>query len=263
MIRKMLLIFACVCVLELYSSAQAETSVAAPQTKVLTFAGDLWCPVNCEADSLQPGFGVELLKQIYEPLGYTINYVIMPWARAVEEANSGKISGVIGALKEDAPKLIFPREPLVSISDDIYVTSTTSLTFNGIQSLKGQSVGIIDGYSYSPKVMNYLSEAMRIPGAVQAVSGDDAIEQNIRKLLAGRITAVIESAITMDYTLRQLDLTDQIKHIGGVPSGKIYIAFAANSLQSPTLRRQFDQGMSKIRRNGTLSRIYSTYGVAP
>lgn len=242
---------------------RANPALAEPAENILTFAGDIWCPVNCEADADHPGFAVDLLKQIYEPLGYKINYVVMPWARAVEEANTGQINGVLGALKDDAPKLLFPREPIATISDDIYVLSSNPIVYNGLQSLKGQSVGIIDGYSYSPEITAFLAENMPTPGAVQSVSGDDAIEQNIRKLRAGRITAIFESAITMEYTLSQMHLSEQIKHLGGVLSGKIYIAFAPNSLQSPTLRRQFDQSFARLRRDGTLARIYDVYGVSP
>jgi hypothetical protein len=68
--------------------ANAGEQAAAQNDNVLTFAADLWCPVNCEAGTDRPGFAVELLKRIYEPLGYKINYIVMPWARAVERGGS-------------------------------------------------------------------------------------------------------------------------------------------------------------------------------
>lgn len=238
-------------------------SAVLQEEHTLTFAGDLWCPVNCDANSSHQGFAVDLLRKIFEPLGYKINYVVMPWVRAVEEANTGKINGVIGALKDDTPELLFPTTALTTISDDFYVLASSPLTYDGIQSLKGQFVGIIDGYSYSPIIASFLAESALTPGAVQSVSGEDAIEQNIRKLRAGRITVVIESSITMNYTLHQMRLTDQFKRIGGEESGAIFIAFSPAFPQSSALMLRFDEGMAKLRENGALAEIYGAYGVAP
>ena len=246
------------------SWASSGGQPTAQDDKTLTFAADLWCPVNCEAGTNRPGFAVDLLKQIYEPLGYKINYITMPWARAVERAEAGEIDGVVGALKEDAQNLIFPAEPLLSITDDFYVLSDSQQPYTGLESLKGVAIGIISDYSYSTPVTALLVENARVSGAVQAVSGEDALNQNIRKLRAGRISVICESSIIMDHTLNQLDLTKEIKWLGGdIPSGDIYVAFSPARAGVAALSQAYDQGVTRLRQNGEIIRIYDSYGVRP
>jgi polar amino acid transport system substrate-binding protein len=82
-------------------------------------------------------------------------------------AEAGEIDGVVGALKEDAQNLVFPAEPLLSITDDFYVLSDSQQAYTGLESLKGLAIGIISDYSYSTPVTALLVENARTPGAVR------------------------------------------------------------------------------------------------
>ncbi len=234
---------------------------AEPNPKTITIAADVWCPINCAADGNNLGVGIDIAKRVFEPLGYTVNYVIMPWARALEDVRVGKVDAVVGANAADDPTLVFPKNALYDITDDFYVLKDSTLSFNGMSSLKGLRLGVIKDYGYNEVIMRFIGENKTISGMVQEVGGNDALEQNIKKLLAGRIEVIVESRPVMDYTLRHLKLTDAIKHIGSIRQGKIYLAFSPALTASKARVRQYDEGVAKLRTTGALPEIYKRYGL--
>ncbi len=243
----------------------AQPSIAADKkpvaAKTLTIAADVWCPINCEPDAQQVGIGIELAKSIFEPLGYKINYVVMPWTRALEEVRAGKIDAVVGANTADEDTLIFPKEPIYGITDDFYVLRDNPLVFKTVDSLRGKRLGVIAGYGYSETLNNYLTQNRKISGELQEVSGDTALEQNIKKLLARRVDVIIESQLVMDYTLRKMQLTDKIKHIGSIPQGNVYLAFSPALGGSKDHAHQYDKGVTRLRASGALNALYAAYGL--
>ncbi len=245
------------CVLSSAPSAAGEDS-----QKVLTIAADIWCPINCAPDAKPEGIGIDLARQVFEPLGYEIRYVVMSWSRALEEVRAGRVDAVIGANKMDDPTLIFPKRPVYHIMDDFYVLAENPLVFETIESLAGQRIGVIHEYGYDEKTMRYLDKMRKIPDMVQEVGGDDALEQNIRKLLARHIDVVVETRAVMDYKLLQMKLEKKIRRVGSVPQGNVYLAFSPALSRSRDLARQFDRGVVRLQAEGTLAAMYKSYGLS-
>jgi polar amino acid transport system substrate-binding protein len=81
-----------------------------PQNIVL--AADPWCPHNCVAGSIREGYMVDIARQAFALQGIEVNYVNMSWARALQQARTHHIDGVIGAFKGDARDFVFPQESL-------------------------------------------------------------------------------------------------------------------------------------------------------
>lgn len=255
-LRILLLMISCLSVATPVSAGEK------PVEKTLIIAADEWCPINCEAGD-RPGVGIEIARRIFEPRGYIVEYTLMPWARALSLIRNGDIDAVIGANKNDDPTLLFPHAPLARMTDDFYVLKNKAFVYDGVHSLKNQRLGVIADYGYSDAVEKLLRDGGAIPGIVQQVGGDRALEQNIRKLLAGRIDVLIESRIVMDRKMRLMGVTDQIRRIGGVPQGNIYLAFSKHRAASPDLVRIFDEGIKTLQADGTLTLLYSQYGVNP
>jgi ABC-type nitrate/sulfonate/bicarbonate transport system substrate-binding protein len=70
----------------------ASLAGAAPAAaEVVTMAADVWCPYNCRPDTEHPGFAIEMARAILEPQGRKVEYIVIPWARTLEEVRAGKI----------------------------------------------------------------------------------------------------------------------------------------------------------------------------
>jgi polar amino acid transport system substrate-binding protein len=236
---------------------------AAAQEKTLTIAADEWCPINCRPDSAQPGIGIELAKKIFEPLGYRINYIIVPWSRALEDIHAGHVDALVGAGRSDDAGLVFPTHPIYNMTDDFYALDDNAWQYNGAQSLLGHRIGVIKGYGYVPELQSYIAEHRKTPSAVQEVAGDDALLQNIRKLAAHRIDIIIESKPIMDYTLRQQQLSGKITWRGGIRQDPVFVAFSPVLSESPALAQAYDAGIERLRAAQQLQALYAAYGLEP
>ena len=233
----------------------------AESAKTLTIAADVWCPINCAPSASEQGIGVELARKIFEPLGYKINYIVMPWSRALGEVRAGPINAAVGANKQDDPKLLFPKQPICPMTDNFYVKASSHLQFKNVESLKGLAVGVIMDYGYSKQVQAFIEQHKNDPRAIQFVGGDDALEQNIRKLLAGHVDVVIESKTVMDYTLKHLGLTDQVKSIGSTPQGNVYLAFSPALAESKKHLQEYDAGFARLKAAGEIKNLYQRYEI--
>jgi len=79
--------------------------------RIFTVAADPWCPFNCVPNSSRPGYMVDLLGLILKPHGFNVVYKVLPWNRAVANAETGEIDGVLAAGEDDATKLLSPKHP--------------------------------------------------------------------------------------------------------------------------------------------------------
>ena len=60
----------------------------------IILAADMWCPYNCEPDSKNPGFLIEMAKIIFEEHDIEIEYRLMPWSKALDAVKNGSIHAI-------------------------------------------------------------------------------------------------------------------------------------------------------------------------
>lgn len=229
----------------------------------ITIAADEWCPINCDPKSDKPGIGIELAKKTFEPLGYQINYVIMPWKEALEQVRLGKVDAVVGASRADDVRLVFPSISITKISDDFFVRSGNSWRYQGIVSLAKKRIGVIEDYGYSQLITKFISDNKNMTGIIFQASGEEALKENINKLLNDRIDVLVESRLVMDYTLQKLQMEDKIEWAGGITQEPVYLAFSPALAVSKQRAAQFDSVVSALKNAGSLEPLYKTYGLRP
>lgn len=237
------------------------TGLFAVSADTITVRADKWPPFNDDPASSQPGYVVEILKAIFEPLGHTIDYQTMPWTRAVEEIKAGKIDAVIGASATDAPGCVFPSEPIGMMANRFFVVKGSSWAFQNADSLKSIKLGCIDGYAYDEAEIDAYIESASAP-AVQITTGDGALEKNIQKLQAGRIDAIIECDPVMQFTMNKMGVAADAIVVAGNPAGKnspLYVAFTPTKETSKKYAEQFSEGLNKLRALGELKKILDRY----
>lgn len=225
----------------------------------ITIVADQWCPYNCDPKDSNPGILIEVAKYALGKAGHTIDYSNVPWARAIEDARAGKYVAIVGAYKDDAPDFVFSEKGIMPSSNDFFVKAGTSWKFDGISSLEGISIGTIRDYSYGEEIDKYIETNQSNPVKVQVTSGDDALTKNIDKLLAGRITAVIEDAAVMNYELKQSGKSGQIVQAGTFGGDDVYVAFSPKNPTSATYAKLMTEGLAELEANGELAKIKAKY----
>ncbi len=237
-------------------------SVGSASAAEVTLRADVWYPMNGEPNSANPGYMVDIAKEALASGGHTVNYQNMPWERAVNEVRAGKFDCAIGAYKEDTPDFVFPDEELGRDVQAFYVKKGNSWKYSGsIDSLKNVSIGIVGGYSYGEDFEKFLESAGNTSN-VQVINADNALEQNFKKILAGRVVTTLESVYVAEAKLKEMNLVGQIEQAGlmGEPT-PMYIACSPAKPSSKEYAKLLSDGVKKMRASGKLKAILDKYGL--
>ncbi len=236
------------------STALAET---------ITLRADSWYPYNGDPKSDKPGFMIEIARTIFAEAGYTIDYQLMPWARSIKEAESGRIDGIVGASHGDAPGFVFPDLPLGTTRYEFYTLPTSNWHYSDLKSLDSVKIGCIADYSYGETFDAYRKANQDNPSRIVLTSGDSALEQAIKMLKLKRVDAVVESPDVFSWQIKQMGLMPEEFRTGGTlpESDQIFIAFSPLHEASKRYARLLSEGIARLRASGELAKILARYGV--
>ncbi|MFT4742654.1 MAG: polar amino acid transport system substrate-binding protein [Yoonia sp.] len=237
----------------------STTLATSASSDTIVLMADEWCPYNCEPGSDSPGFMVEIAREALTPFGHEIEYATLNWARALHRAGLGEINGVIGAVPEEAPEFIFG--PAIGTYVDV-VAFRRGETINPdtISERTDLRLGAINGYVYYGVVNQYIEANVDDRSLIQYMSGEDALEKNLRKLIAGRLDMVAEVRAVLEYTLAEHEWGDQIELAVTDDASDIFIAFSPVLPSSRTYADQLTQGVAQLRKSGRFEEIMSKYG---
>ncbi len=224
------------------------------QCETITIVADEFCPYNCTPGSAEPGFMIEAATEILNASGHQVNYSLIAWDQAVEEAGAGKYNAVVGAAKEDAPGFIFPEESMGSASNAFYTRKEDNWTYAGVESLKGKKIVGITSYTYDDNVDALIaSKGLYV----------DSLEQAMEALLSGKADILPENQYVISMFTMKNFITDAIRKAGDVDGGEalVYVAFSPADPKSKTYADILSQGIRKMKADGTWSKLLENYGL--
>lgn len=225
--------------------------------RALVIAADPWCPFNCEPGSDKPGYLVEIAKEVFEPLGHTVTYESVNWARALVTTREGQYDAVFGAARGDAEDFVFPEGPLGQAGNAYFVRKDDPWKLDKPEALSGKTVGLIRDYDYGG-----LEADIEKYATAEYVGGNDPLPANIKKLLAERLDVVVEEASVFNYTAGELGVLDKVRLESSGDYDPIYIAFSPAKEDSKQLAADLDAGMARLRESGRLQEILTKYGLS-
>jgi polar amino acid transport system substrate-binding protein len=98
-------------------SAGAET---------ITIRADNWPPFNGNPKDMKAGYMIEVLREIYGPLGDKIDYQLLSWDDSLASVRKGEFNTVVGASHDDAAAFVFPQEAFGSSTNTFFVLGKSS-----------------------------------------------------------------------------------------------------------------------------------------
>lgn len=223
----------------------------------LTLAGSEWCPYNCAHEApVGLGYMVDVAKAAFEP-DVRIDYTLINWARAVDEAKVGKLDALVGSSKRDG--LIFTKEALGIAQNAFAVRRDDPFEFKGVDSFKGRALGVVNGYSYTDEIDAYVAANASDAALIQTVSGDQALTNNLRKLAASRVDLVVDDANVLRTQIESLGLGDKLRIVPGGEPDPIFIAFSAKLPDAQALADRLDAKFAELRSSGAFAKILARY----
>jgi polar amino acid transport system substrate-binding protein len=231
----------------------------------ITIAADLWCPYNCDPKSDHPGYQVELARKAFAKHGIDVDYIVLPWSRAIDETRKGKYAGVFGTSVSNTPDFVFPQVPQGLAIEVFYVKKGNPWHYSGVASLKDISLGVITEYIYTDELDEYVKVHKDDPQHVQIAAGDDALDTNFKKLLASHLGTLVEDSYVSQYYITQHEIGDKVVKAGRLepsPAGdNVFIAFSPNDKNAKRYADILSEETKAMRASGELKQILASYGL--
>jgi polar amino acid transport system substrate-binding protein len=249
--------FLAICAIYLFSAPYAAS-------ETVKIVADNWCPYNCEPNSLRPGYMIEIAEKAFEKHGIKVEYSILPWERAIQETRIGNYTAIVGASVGDAPDFVFPQIPQGMSEDAFYVKKDSTWHYDGTASLENVSLATIAGYAYNETIDTYIKHNKSNLRRVQSIAGEEPLDLNIKKLLAGRVDVLIDDENVMNFTLKEKNLEEKIKFAYVFPSNSqsfLYIAFSPSHPKAKQYAKILCDETKAMKKNGTLEKIMDNYGL--
>lgn len=207
----------------------------------------------------EKGIDAEILAELFRRSSLTSSIRLLPWARVIAETKDGRIDAGCPGFKtpEREEFAIFLDQPLNYAIFSIFTRRGEEFAFTGLDDLHGKSVGINRGYSISPEV-----NAPQHQGKIRFEETASA-EQNLKKLVAGRIDAYAGNRDAALFIATQLGIVEQITVLP-TPINEprpvyLMISKAAELEKKAEIIRMLNQHLNDMWQDGTIERIVNTY----
>ena len=219
---------------------------------------DSWCPYECFDNGRPEGITIDILKHIFEPKGYRVDMVKVPWARAVEDLRTGTITTFGSADTENAPDMIFASEPTTLQRNTIFKRTSDPWQYKNFESLQEGSLGIIHKYTYGDKIDAHISKHPRL---IEKTYGEIALKNMILMLKEGRTRFFVDDRIAGAYRISQMGFSKAITPASpDVTSVPLYFGFSPQNPDAPMLAKTVSEELVRMRKDGTLNKIFARYG---
>lgn len=214
-------------------------------------------PYITQVDEHAEGLVVDVVNEAFSRIGQPIQIEFFPIARGQVRLLNGQADAFFSIKKtpERERTMLFTQRALMSQDYVFFVRKDASRRFTGrFDSLVDASIGVVSATSYGNRF-----DAAAQAGTFKRLEPVTSHETNFRKLLAGRIDAVICSRLVGLYYLDLLNGLDEVD-IGGpiVETTFSYLVFTKQR-DFTALARQFDQALDAMDHDGTLKRLINAY----
>jgi polar amino acid transport system substrate-binding protein len=255
MVSKWMKAFACVGALFAMFQVQAAENLGK-----VTLRADTWCPYNCKPGSNKPGLMIEVAFKAFGK--DNVDYQLMPWKRAILEARSGNVDGIVGAAQSDAPDF-YNASSLSKSVYCFYKKGSSNWQYADAKSLKGQKMGFISAYAYPDVVLAYQKENDQNV----EISGDAVLINLLRMVNLGRIDITVDDENVLNYVLSEnADVNKGVKN-GGCMQGAeemfdISMAFSPKFQQrSLKLVRRVNDTIREMIDSGEMQKLAAKYNM--
>lgn len=226
---------------------------ASAQERSLDIAATEWPPFY-GADLEDNGFMTEIVREAFQRSGYTTDVSFLPWSRAFEGTREGRYDALFTMwYREDREADFIFSSPLPANELVFVVRAGEEFAFEGFDAIGDLRVGVVRGYAAPP---GFLEAGLQISEA-----RDD--EENLRKLLRGRIDMVLSDRIVAQHIINTLmsddaELFDLVSP--PVHSDIQYLVVPRVAENAEGIMSAFNAAIAEMQEDGTLISIMASHG---
>lgn len=228
-----------------------------PSSRTLVAVSDEWAPrIMPGPDGSADGICPMVLRQMAEDLGLEVEFGFMPKPRRQMAFRRGEINVVPcvspvweGVLSDVAVH----SEPFMMATEMVLMPAGTKGAFRSVRDFAGMRMGTIGGYVYHDGFDEAFEKGM--------LRREDAytVTQNLQKLRAGRIDAMIVDDYEAAYWMHKAGLSESDFRVAYVFADPAPITVMLHASLREYLPR-INASLARMRANGILRALFAEYG---
>lgn len=212
-----------------------------------------WKPYQSEE---LPNYGPysELVKRVYEKVGYEVEFGFFPWNRAVKLVETGRWDGTFFwvATKERRQNFLLSN-PVITLQEVIYYSKKRPVSAEKISDFTGLTMGRIQSSAFGGQFEGLINGGQL---SVTVVPTNDNL---FRMLDSGRVDFVPELINSgydaIDALPAEIDKT-QFDHMEDFQYGWVsHLLISKNIKNGSELIRAFNRGLKQLRQEGVVDEI--------
>lgn len=208
------------------------------QAKPLQIYSEEWEGFTAKDGS---GLYLDLVREIYQPLGYQLNIHIVPYKRSLDRIRHGGGDLALGVYEQEVDDLRYPRYAMFADDVSVLMRDKWAADWQGEQSLSHQNVIWQRGWGYE--------KYLRVPMQWFEVDDHDKAmtllaHERYRYYLGAGV--LFEQSPTPGYTIKFLRWL------------RVYPVFA-QTLRGEELAHQWDEGMLRLLKRGQLATLFNRH----
>jgi len=198
------------------------------------------------------GYFYELLRAVYEPLGYELNFKFCPWRRCILDVIQHKADIVIGVYENEqevGDQLQTPMNYVNFETNAVIFKKALHPLWLGQKMMANKRVAYNRGYNYA--------EMLDVPINVVEVNND---EQGLKVLMADRIDFLISGKQILEREAARIDKTGILFQIETLFVHSAYMGYNL-SKKGTILKQEFDQQFEKLYKAGDLHKVQKKWNL--
>ena len=188
------------------------------------------------------GISKTIIEKAYSYSGTKVEFVVVPYARALNMAEAGEVDGAFNVSKQTSTEKLFHfgKEPLLNVSASFYYRPSSKLNYQSVNDIpSGTKIATILGYEYGD---DYTKNQSRFTESRVATQ-----RQIVKMLLSGRVDMAIMFDDVASYTLEEMGFQPAVLKRGALNhTSEIYVAFN-KKLAGSNKVQLLDKGLKAIK----------------
>lgn len=218
------------------------------------------CPYICAENAANQGVLVDIVKSIFDKHKRQIEIQYFPMNRALRMLDNNNIDGVIGILQRNALGLIYPNESIGQVQYLMYASEKNDWLYTGLNSLKGNILGIEVGKSYGI-FDSYIQRHANDKRIIYQHYGERSTANLLKLLENGYIDILLEDKNIFDFHTKNVN-SRVLAEGGMLPPDQLYIGFSPNNKHAQKYADLVSSGIAEMRETGELANILADYGLS-
>lgn len=250
-LKKMLALLAMVTTVFFAGLQVSQIGVEATNEKTYTIATDVTFPpfVYADENNEYVGIDISLMKEIAKVEGFKVKIQPVGFNAAIQSVQSGQVDGMIAGMTitNDRKKTFDFSTPYYSSGIVMAVKPDSSV--KGLDNLKGKKVAVKTGTSGAD-----YANSIKDKYGFKVVTFDDS-DNMYNDVKSGNAVACFEDSAVLSYGIK----TGLALKIVTKPTATGNYGFAVKKGANQELLSKFNEGLKKLKANGTYDKIIKQY----